>query len=130
MDVRRLDPPRTFDAGSGVRLRHCADMALEPEEQVTFVTASGTEFDVVRKAWGYYATPSMNARLRSHGLRAALVVGAQGDLFLHLVERGKEPDFEAYLERERAAVVTWLDTDERAAGAVERLRPASEGGSE
>jgi hypothetical protein len=50
-----------------------------------------------------------------------LVVGAQGDLFLHLVERGKEHDFEAYLEQERARVVSWLDTDERAAEAVERL---------
>ncbi|MGE3316484.1 MAG: hypothetical protein AB7O26_15315, partial [Planctomycetaceae bacterium] len=55
-------PPRMFDVGSAgsIRISHCADVALEPEEQITLATASGTEHDVVRKSWGYYATGSLN----------------------------------------------------------------------
>lgn len=113
-------PPRMFDVGSAgsIRISHCADVALEPEEQITLATASGTEHDVVRKSWGYYATGSLNGRLPEHGLRAALVVNSSGKLYLLLVERGKEAEFEAYCDHEEQQLVTWLDTDSD----VQRLR--------
>jgi len=90
-------------------IRHCADVALSPDEQVTFVTDSGTEYDVVRKNWGYYACPSTNGRLRDKGLRAALVRNTSGKLFVLLVEAGREADFEAYLRAEKMIVAHWLD---------------------
>ena len=75
MDLRPNDPPRRFSAGE-VTISHVADLDLEPDEQVTFVSGTGTEYDVARKDWGYYATPSLNGRLAEHGLRAALAVNA------------------------------------------------------
>lgn len=126
MDVKRIEPPRAFPVGVGeIEIRHCADLALEPDEQVTFVTASGTELDVVRKSWGYYATSSLNGRLPSKGLRAALVLstfGGQRKLFLLLVERGCEREFERYLADQSMSVLAWLDDDEAVAGAIEKLR--------
>jgi hypothetical protein len=112
-------PPREFTVGheGKIRILHCADVALEPDEQVTFVTESGTAHDVVRKLWGYYATGSLNGRLVEHGLRAALAVNGAGKLYVLLVERGKEADFEAYLEEEQQRLLTWLDQD----ADVERL---------
>ena len=62
---------------------------LEPDEQVTFVTDSGSEYDVARKSWGYYATPSLNSRLAGFGLRGVLVRGDDGKAYLFLVEMGK-----------------------------------------
>ena len=122
MDVNRREPPREFRVGDGQTvLRHSADVELDPDEQVTFVTPSGTELDLVRKAWGYYATPSMNGRLQSHGLRAALVLGKGGKLYLHLVESGQEDEFESYLRDEGMRVVSWLDSDEAVSDAVRRL---------
>jgi hypothetical protein len=111
MDLRKLDPPREFDVGreGGITIRHCADLQLEPDEQVTLVTASGTEYDVVRKDWGYYATPSLNGRLPEHGLRPALVRDERGRLYLLLVEGGREQAFEEYAAAERLTVVSWLD---------------------
>lgn len=110
MKVTAIDPPRLFPVGvrEVIHLRDCGRVALEPDEQVTFVTESGTEYDVVRKSWGYYATPSLNSRLPSFGLKPALV--RSGDrLYLLLVEANKEAEFHAYLERQGMEVVSWLD---------------------
>ena len=71
MRVELRDPARPFRAGS-LELRDCAAIDLDPLEQVTLVTPSGGEYDVARMPWGFYATPSLNSRLRSFGLRAAL----------------------------------------------------------
>jgi hypothetical protein len=100
MRIDSLDPPREFTVGQNgsIRLRHVANIELSPDEQVTFVTESRTEYDVVRKDWGYYATPSLNGRLRDHGLRGALVKGeVSGRLHLLLVEIGHEGAFLEYL---------------------------------
>ena len=98
LNVERVDPPRRFTVGRGdkVELSDCARVDLAADEQVTFVTDSGGEYDVVRKSWGFYATPSLNDRLPRHGFRAALVRDAAGKRFMLLVERGREEDFERY----------------------------------
>jgi SAM-dependent methyltransferase len=115
MRIDSLDPPREFTVGQNgsIRLRHVANIELSPDEQVTFVTESRTEYDVVRKDWGYYATPSLNGRLRDHGLRGALVKGeVSGRLHLLLVEIGHEGAFLEYLLNDQLKVVAWLDTDD------------------
>lgn len=63
----------------------------------------------MRKDWGFYATPSLNARLPSFGLRGALIENTQGRFFVVLVERGHEPEWEAYRQVEQLTVVRWLD---------------------
>jgi SAM-dependent methyltransferase len=105
-----VDPPRVFPVGvrEVTHLKDCARVALEPDEQVTFVTGSGTEYDVVRKTWGYYATPSLNHRLPGFGLKPVLT--RSGDrLYLLLVEATQEAQFHAYLQAQGMEVVCWLD---------------------
>jgi hypothetical protein len=126
--VTPIQPPRTFGVGNrGGTLEHVADVELGDDEVVTFRTGSETEFDVTRKSWGYYATPSLNGRLREHGLRAALAVGvprSDGEperLYLLLVEAGREDDFQTYIDAEHMRVVGWLDTDAAIAEAAQRL---------
>jgi hypothetical protein len=107
-------PPRVFEVGFGekVPLRDCARIALDADEQVTFTTEDGAEYDLTRKSWGFYATPSLNGRLADFGLRAVLVRNRLGRYFVLLVERGHEPDFERYLGVESLDVVAWLDSDD------------------
>lgn len=116
MKLQRIDPPRTFVCGvhGDVSIRDCARIELEPDEQVTFLTDAGAEYDVARKSWGFYATPSLNARLVGFGLRGALVENWLGRRFVLLVERGHEGELETYLAREQNRVVEWLDVDPRA----------------
>lgn len=104
-----------------------ADVWLEEDEVLTLRTDSGTEIDLTRKGWGYYAAPSLNGRLRDFGLRAALTMGVPrpGEeaprMYLMLVERGSEDEFQRYLDAEEARVVAWLDSDEAVAEAARRL---------
>ena len=126
MELRPIEPPRRFDGGD-VELSHVLDLVLEPDEIATLKTPSGSEMDVARKSWGYYATPSLNARLRESGLRGALVVGQPRAadeaprLYLMAVEEGHEDAFDTYLASERARVVAWLDSDDAIAEAVRKL---------
>ena len=108
------DPPRVYEVGGhagAIQIKDCARVGLQPDEQVTFVTESGAEYDVTRKSWGFYATPSLNGRLQSFGLRGALVKSPHGRFYVLLVERDKEADFQHYLETEGHTVVCWLDNN-------------------
>jgi len=125
--IRPNDPPRTFRVGHdrSIEIAHAADVELADDEQVTFTTTSGTEFDVVRKDWGYYATPSLNSRLPDHGLRAVLVRGRRlKRMYLLLVERGHEDAFHRYIEWDGLDVVCWLDDDEAVEAVAARLGAA------
>jgi hypothetical protein len=109
-----IEPPRVFQVGLSavIHLKDCARIELEPDEQVTFRTASGGEYDLARKSWGYYATPSLNARLPGFGLRAVLIRNRIDRYYVLLVERGKEDEFQEYLDLEKLSLVTWLDNTE------------------
>lgn len=111
----KLDPKnRTFSIGRGnpITITDCAHIALEPDEQVTFTTPAGGQYDVARKAWGFYATPSLNARLLDHNLRGVLVRGPAAKYYVLLVERGREAEAEAYLASEQCVIARWLDNDD------------------
>lgn len=115
MKFERREPPREFTVGreASIVIRDCGRVDLEPDEQVTFTTPAGGEYDIVRKEWGFYATPSLNGRLAGFGLRPVLVKNpATGRYFLLLVEGGHEGAFDRYLEAEALEVVRWLDTAE------------------
>lgn len=120
MKLERIEPPRRFRAG-GVEISHCASVEPAADEQLTFRAPSGSELDVVRKSWGYYATPSLNRRLTGHGLRGLLALSETHRLYLLLVETGAEDEFEAYLAEQRLRVLTWLDDDAAVDALVERL---------
>ncbi len=117
MRFDQKNPPRVYPVGDGsVKISDCGNIALEPNEQLTFTTEGGGQHDVARKEWGFYATASTNSRLSSHGLRTAIVRNSQGRFYVMLCERGKEALFDEYLTREANRVVVWLDgSDDTAA---------------
>lgn len=111
MKVDEENKPREFEVGKEIRttISHAADIFLEPNEQVTFLTENGAEFDFVRKDWGYYATPSMNKRLKKFGFKTALVQNNAGNVYIFAVEIVKMDLFEAYCENHKQTVLMWLD---------------------
>lgn len=119
------DPPRKFSVGNRVKfdMKDCGTVTLEADEQLTLVTEAGAEYDVARKDWGFYATPSLNGRLEQFGLRGVLIKNrGTGRYFVLLVERGCEPAFDAYCEQENLAVITWLDNTSVLDALAERLK--------
>lgn len=124
-----VEPPREFEVGYGERifLKDCAQVRLEENEQVTFHSPDGAEYDVVRKSWGFYATPSMNGRLLRFGLRTVLVKNRIEQYFLLLVERGHEDEFQKYLDVEALHIVAWLDSTEELARLEAAAKDAGNG---
>ncbi|MFN8121932.1 MAG: hypothetical protein U0237_05830 [Thermoleophilia bacterium] len=114
MRFEQNDPPRAYACGirDEVTIHDCGRVALEPDEQVTFTTPAGGEYDLARKSWGFYATPSLNARLPRFGLHAVLVRNTKRQWFVMLVEEGREAEFDAYLAAEELVVVARMDTTE------------------
>jgi hypothetical protein len=108
------DPARKYEAGFEVKvvISDCGKINLDPDEQVTFVTSGGREYDVARKSWGFYATPSLNGRLKNFGLRAVLVKNRINRFFVLLVEEGKEDLFLDYAAKEPLEIICWLDNEE------------------
>lgn len=113
MKFKKKAKPRKFTVGNlrKFELTDCGSVFLDPDEQLTFVLPSGSEYDVVRKSWGFYAMPSLNGRLQKYGLRTVLVRSTiTGKYFILLVENGKENEFEVYLTQEACVVIVWLDS--------------------
>lgn len=109
---------RPFTVGLGpikFPITDCGSIALEPDEQVTFTTPDGGEYDVARKSWGFFATPSLNSRVGRKGFRPVLVKGPvpggqhQERYFIWLVEKGRESEMEKYRGEHGYVVVLWLD---------------------
>jgi hypothetical protein len=111
MKIIKNDPPRTFEAGFDKKtaIKDCGTIELSSDEQVTFITGRGNEYDLVRKNWGFYATPSLNGRLLKFNLRAVLVKNRANLFYVLLVEKGMEESFQNYAETERLTLISWLD---------------------
>ena len=103
--------PRNFPVGNAdIQLSHVADIDLEPDEMVTFITDGQREYDVCRKSWGYYATPSLGGRLRAFGWRAAVMRNILSrHCFVVLVQEDMEDEWLAYMISERQELVLWID---------------------
>lgn len=116
------DPPRVFTVGQQVKfdLKDCAHIELEANEQVTFKTQEGHEYDVARKEWGFYATPSLNGRLPKFHLRPVLIKNLESEkYYVVLVEESKEKEFKGYLKIHSYVIICRLD-DEKELKVFER----------
>lgn len=106
-------PPRKFKVGlqNQFEVSDCGKIELASDEQVTFITPSGKEYDVAAKSWGFYATPSVNGRLVAQGFRTALVRNSFGKLYVMLVDPEHMDEFKKYLTIEKQTVEKWLSED-------------------
>jgi len=112
MKVDSIEPVRTFKTGvSQIEIKHCANILLEDNEQITFLTKNAKEYDVVKKSWGFYATPSLNGRLKRFGLSPVLVKNKESKYYICLVENDKRKEFYEYLKNEEITITFWLDDD-------------------
>jgi SAM-dependent methyltransferase len=104
-------PPREYNVGrnNDIVIKDCGQLHLAANEQVTFITERGGQYDVARKDWGFYATPSINGRLEKFGFRTALTRNSLGQFFVLLVENGSEKSFNTYLTQEAMSVIEWID---------------------
>lgn len=103
------EEPRVFGV-KGHSVKDYGKIYLDDGEMVSFVTKSGKEFDFAAKEWGFYATPSLNSRLKNEGFKTALVANENNQLYVMSVEKERLEEFFLYLkERQDNRVLCWLD---------------------
>jgi len=66
------------------------------------------EYDVVKKNWGYYVTPSINKRLKFYGYSVAIIKNLHGKYFICIVNVDKRRDFYQYLKKDKQKIILWL----------------------
>lgn len=109
MKLSRKSPPRVFEPAPGIAISDCGDLELDAGEQVTMVTSAGKRMDVAAKDFGFYATPSVNGRLKNEGFKTALVRNTRGQVYVMVVDRERLQSFDAYCGAEQQTVLEWLD---------------------
>ncbi|MDA7695548.1 hypothetical protein N8788_04240 [Candidatus Pelagibacter sp.] len=62
----------------------------------------------VEKVGGFYATPSINSRLKNENFVTALVVNEHNRIFVMVIEKSKIKEFRSYLKDENQTIVAWL----------------------
>ena len=88
-----------------IQIKDCAEINLRSNEQVTFTGKNKFEYDVTKKNWGYYISPSLK-----FGLKCALIKNKNTQrLFVTLVEKSKFLEFKKYLKKENLELLIWLD---------------------
>lgn len=100
---------RKFKVGiSNITINEVAKISLKQNEMVTFFNGK-IEYDVVKKNWGYYATPSINKRLLKFNLKTCIIKSEiTKNSFIILVQKDKKKEFNKYLKDEMCKVVKWL----------------------
>ena len=111
MRIKEKIPPRKYLVGKNrqISISDCGSIALKPDEQITFTTSKNREYDVARKNWGYYATPSVNGRLKKFNFKTALVKNDSEMIYVMLVERDMMHEFNKYIQEEKLIIIDWLD---------------------
>lgn len=111
MKFKLKNPPRTFKPRGDdlIIISDHGDIEMESGEQLTFVKPGGAQYDMVRKDWGYIASPSVNDRLIKQNFKLALVSNSGGMVYAMAVDQDKMKEFENYCRTEEQEVLEWLD---------------------
>ena len=88
-------------------LKDMGKVYLNNNEQLTFINKK-SEFDFVKKNWGYYATPSINKRLKNFNFRTFLTQNSLKNIFIMTVHKEKIKEFKKYLKEEKIKIIKEL----------------------
>lgn len=113
MIAKLAEEPRKFIVGidNSISISDYGTITLEPNEQITLLDRDGAEYDVAAKDWGYYATPSINHRLKNQNYKTALVKNSENRVYVMLVKNNKIDLFNDYCKKENQTIITWIDDD-------------------
>ena len=111
MNLNLKNKPRIFSVGlnNEILIKDLGSIKLEANEQLTFISETGSKYDFSKKSWGYYATQSINNRLLNEGFKTALVLNKLNRIFIMVVEKKFMKKFIEYCESEDQKVLIWLE---------------------
>tara|TARA_Y100001958_G_C20853722_1_gene295047 strand:+ start:163 stop:492 length:330 start_codon:yes stop_codon:yes gene_type:complete len=92
---------------NNIFLKDVGKIHLQEDENLTITCKEKKDFEICRKSWGYYATPSLNFRLKRKGLKAVLVK-QNLKYFILLVDMKKKEKFKNYIKIENYKIIRWF----------------------
>ena len=109
MKVYKKKKPRIFlvSKKNNIFLKDVGRVYLQENENLTITSKNKKNFEICRKSWGYYATPSLNFRLKKSGLKAVLVKQKK-KYFILLVDVKKKKEFYYYKKIENYKIIKWF----------------------
>ena len=111
LEMKVIKNNRKFVVGKrkNIILTDVGSIFLKDDENITLKNSKKKEYDICKKNWGYYGTPSLNKRLVKFGLEGALVKNKIFKTYaLMIVEKTKKKSFFKYLKREDMILICWL----------------------
>lgn len=94
-----------------ITLKDVGSLYLKNNENITIVNKNKKkEYDICKKSWGFYGTPSLNKRLTKFGYKAALVKNLKFNTYtILIVDTDKKYNFYKYLKSQSIFIVCWFD---------------------
>jgi hypothetical protein len=109
MKIKKINRRFVVGEKKDIKMKHLFNIYLNPNEQVTFVSKKNREYDFVKKDWGYYATQSINSRLKKFKFLTCLVKNViTKRKFVLVVYKEKISLFKKYLKKESLKILKWL----------------------
>jgi hypothetical protein len=109
VEIKILKKPRIFKVVKNKKIKEVGFLYLKNNEQITFINENKKKYDLVKKSWGYYATPSINDRLKKEGFKTALVRNKFDRYYIMVVDKKKINNFKNYCKAENQKIVEWID---------------------
>ena len=110
MQVKKKNKPRKFLVNKKTNLivSDVGEIKLKEKEHLT-IKVQNKKNEICAMNWGFYATSSINHRLKKEGFATAFVKNSYGKFFVMVVNIKKKKLFNSYCKSEKIKVVKWLD---------------------
>jgi hypothetical protein len=82
---------------------------LLPDEQMT-INHLHSSYDIAKKKWGFYVTPSFQNRCKKNNLLPALII-KNNKIYFILVNKKKINYFMNFLKSKNYSLLKWLNTN-------------------
>lgn len=102
---------RVFAVGKkqDILIEDLGGIKLNNNELLSLTCPGDARHEIVAKNWGFYATQSVNKRLREYRVKTALAKNNDNFVYVLLVSEDKLKQFEQYCVSEGLDVILWLD---------------------
>ena len=92
---------------SKIEITDCGKIYLKNNEQVTFIF-NKKNYDFCQKNWGFYASSSINSRLKKEGFKLGLFKNKNDRRYIYAVDTSKIKTFKSFLKKTNHTLISWL----------------------
>ena len=91
------------------KIKKAANIKLNNDCIITFISSDKKEYDFCKKKWGYYVTPSINQRLKNNNIKMAIIKNSFNKYYICAVDNNKMKQFFNYLKEDNQKIILWLN---------------------